>query len=92
MTNVRFEGNNGHDADVTRCLLMTLSGHQRPPYAPGAKVLFQASNPSPVLPHEAASAEPTIIWSAAANSARPNPFFTTGVSDVPARKVFTSKA
>ena len=25
--NVRFEGNNGHDADVMRCLLMTLSGH-----------------------------------------------------------------
>ena len=22
-----FEGNNGHDADVTRCLLMTQSGH-----------------------------------------------------------------
>ena len=28
LTNVRFEGNNGHDADVTRCLLMTLSGHR----------------------------------------------------------------
>ena len=27
LMNVRFEGNNGHDADVTRCLLMTLSGH-----------------------------------------------------------------
>ena len=25
--NVRFEGNNGHDGDVTRCLLMTQSGH-----------------------------------------------------------------
>jgi hypothetical protein len=25
--NVRFEGKNGHDADVTRCLLMTQSGH-----------------------------------------------------------------
>jgi len=25
--NVRFEGNNGHDADVTRCLLLTHSGH-----------------------------------------------------------------
>ena len=24
---VRFEGNNGHDADVARCLLMTQSGH-----------------------------------------------------------------
>ena len=24
---VRFEGNNGHDADVTRCPLMTHSGH-----------------------------------------------------------------
>ena len=24
--NVRFEENNGHDADVTRCLLMALSG------------------------------------------------------------------
>jgi len=29
LTNVRFEGNNGHDADVTRCLLMTQSGHVR---------------------------------------------------------------
>jgi len=27
LMNVRFEGNNGHDADVTRCLLMTHSGH-----------------------------------------------------------------
>jgi hypothetical protein len=27
LINVRFEGNNGHDADVARCLLMTLSGH-----------------------------------------------------------------
>ena len=26
LMNVRFEGNNGHDADVTRCLLLTLSG------------------------------------------------------------------
>jgi hypothetical protein len=24
---VGFEGNKGHDADVTRCLLMTHSGH-----------------------------------------------------------------
>src|SRR6476620_11550657 len=29
LMNVRFEGNNGHDAEVTRCLLMTQSGHQR---------------------------------------------------------------
>ena len=27
LMNVRFEGNNGHDADVTLCLLMTHSGH-----------------------------------------------------------------
>jgi hypothetical protein len=27
LMNVRFEWNNGHDADVTRCLLMTHSGH-----------------------------------------------------------------
>ena len=27
LMNVRFEGKNGHDADVTRCPLMTLSGH-----------------------------------------------------------------
>jgi len=27
LMNVRFEGNNGHDADVTRCLLLTQSGH-----------------------------------------------------------------
>ena len=27
LMNVRFEGNNGHDVDVTRCLLMTHSGH-----------------------------------------------------------------
>ena len=31
--NVRFEGNNEHDADVTRCLLMTLCGpHEETPY------------------------------------------------------------
>jgi hypothetical protein len=30
LTNVRFEGNNGHDADVTRCLLLTQSGQLRP--------------------------------------------------------------
>ena len=29
--NVRFEGNNGHDADLTRRLLMTQSGHLDPP-------------------------------------------------------------
>jgi hypothetical protein len=28
LMNVRFEGNNGHDADVARCLLMTQSGHR----------------------------------------------------------------
>ena len=27
LKNVRFEGNNGHDADVMRCQLMTQSGH-----------------------------------------------------------------
>ena len=27
LMNVRFEGNNGHDGYVTRCLLMTQSGH-----------------------------------------------------------------
>jgi len=27
LMNVRFDGNNGHDADVTRWLLMTQSGH-----------------------------------------------------------------
>ena len=27
LTNVRFQGNKGHDADVARCLLMTRSGH-----------------------------------------------------------------
>ena len=32
-TNVRFEGNNGHDADVARCLLLTQSGHHEP-YGP----------------------------------------------------------
>jgi hypothetical protein len=30
LMNVRFEGNNGHDADATRCLLMTQSGHCMP--------------------------------------------------------------
>ena len=30
LMNVRFEGNDGHDADVTRCLLMTQSGHLAP--------------------------------------------------------------
>ena len=28
LMNVHFEANNGHDADVTRCLLMTHSGHR----------------------------------------------------------------
>src|SRR4029077_11697638 len=28
LMNVRFEGNNGHDADATRCLLLTHSGLQ----------------------------------------------------------------
>ena len=27
LMNVRFEGKNRHDADVTRCLIMTQSGH-----------------------------------------------------------------
>jgi hypothetical protein len=27
LANVRFWGQSGHDADVTRCLLMTQSGH-----------------------------------------------------------------
>ena len=30
LMNVRFEGNNGHDADVKRCLLMTQSGENLP--------------------------------------------------------------
>jgi hypothetical protein len=29
LINVRFEGNNGHYAEATRCLLMTQSGHSR---------------------------------------------------------------
>jgi len=29
LMNVRFEGNNGHDPNVTRCLLMTQSGRHR---------------------------------------------------------------
>ena len=28
LTNVCFEWKNGHDADVTRCLLLTQSGHR----------------------------------------------------------------
>ena len=28
LTNGRFEGNNGHDGDETRCLLMTQIGHR----------------------------------------------------------------
>jgi hypothetical protein len=27
LMSVRFEGNNGHEAGVTRCLLLTHSGH-----------------------------------------------------------------
>jgi hypothetical protein len=38
LTNVRFEGNNGHDADVTRCLLMTHSGHAQSPHLDKEKV------------------------------------------------------
>ena len=29
LMNVRFEGNNGHEADVTRCLLLTQPGHSQ---------------------------------------------------------------
>jgi hypothetical protein len=36
LTNVRFEGNNGHDADETRCLLMTQSGHLAPKHSTAA--------------------------------------------------------
>ena len=36
LTNVRFEGNNGHEADVTRCLSLTQSGHAEI----GADLLF----------------------------------------------------
>ena len=36
LMNVRFEGNNGHDADVTRGLLVTQSGHAEI----GADLLF----------------------------------------------------
>jgi hypothetical protein len=32
---VRFEGNNGHDADVARCLLLTQSGHLEGPVLGG---------------------------------------------------------
>jgi hypothetical protein len=31
LMNVRFEGNNGHDADVTRCRLLTHSGQVMSP-------------------------------------------------------------
>ena len=42
--NVRFEGNNGHDADVTRCLLMTQSGHVKAPRPSIHPSLPQGSN------------------------------------------------
>ena len=35
LTNVRFWWQSGHDADVTRCLLMTYSGHWSFAPAPG---------------------------------------------------------
>ena len=38
LMNVRFEGKNGHDADVTRCLLMTQSGPRRLWYWSSSKV------------------------------------------------------
>ena len=43
LMNVRFEGNNGHDADVTRCPLMTQNGrcagrlNTRPAFRPHRK-------------------------------------------------------
>jgi acetyl esterase/lipase len=39
--NIRFEGNSGHDADVTRCLLMTQSGHCAVLSGPGNSDAFR---------------------------------------------------
>ena len=46
LMNVRFEGTNGHDADVTRCRLMTQSGQsERPHMAFTAPSRARAFNP-----------------------------------------------
>ena len=39
LMNVRFQGNNGNDADVARCLLMTDSG----PLAPASLIIAHGS-------------------------------------------------
>jgi hypothetical protein len=59
LMNVRFEGNNGHDADVTRCLLMTLSGHEEddPPRASRPARSFVAENWQPLPLRVLAEAE-----------------------------------
>jgi len=37
LMNVRFEGHNGHDADVTRCLIIASnSGHEGPVHGKAA--------------------------------------------------------
>ena len=51
--NVRFEGNNGHDADVTRCLLLTQSGHNAC-YVPFRRALpsFELCRQTSVYPRQ----------------------------------------
>jgi enoyl-CoA hydratase/carnithine racemase len=47
---VRFDGNNGHDADMTRCLLMTHSGHFGRGYRRATEPLkFHSAIPKPVI-------------------------------------------
>ena len=55
LTNVRFDGNNGHNGYVTLCLLMTHSRHWSAPSAAGCGM-------APSLPHIAffAKVRPTM--------------------------------
>jgi hypothetical protein len=55
LTNVRFEGNNGHDADVLLCWLMTQSGNREWPKCANGRGKFQpifvTGNKSIVVSH-----------------------------------------
>src|SRR6476646_8656143 len=58
LMNVRFEGNNGHDANVTRCLLLTQSGHLAPnhvrlPSTGGSRARLSLSHIAPRAGHAA---------------------------------------
>ena len=67
-TNVRFQGNNGRDADVTRCLLMTQSGRhlgeQDPFHHPVASKGLVSESPSGQAHHDQLNIDNFPKWAA----------------------------